>query len=445
MLTETSLETLPENLLANQTNLRKLHLYNNRLRTLSGNTFRNLQNLESLQIYGNQLAEWNSPTKRLPKLQELLLASNKLTIIKADFSNTIPNLRNLDLRSNNIFHISSGAFNFEGELDDLNLSHNNLTDDPDVVTFVNQMRRVVRINLAYNSYENFPDGMELKTSRLNMAYNKIKTLDLSYVMNFKESNFSHNAIETITFGFIPQILQALSSETPEKSRIDINGNPLNCDCSIFELMRYFDGTYSNKDIYLRISLDGAVRCHSPSTLAGRDLRNFKSQTFTCDYSNVYVCPEKCSCEMYPYYHSFNVTCSSRNLSKPPIIPEFRVATYDNSMFTINKLVIDLSNNSIQNFTKRDSSYANASELNLSNNGLDLVDWLPPRLEVLRLNDNKLGNLGYNAIMAVNYSRHLSLLTLHDNLWDCNCKLLNFTKLVKDQHWKIPFEDKVLCT
>ncbi|GJQ88238.1 Tl [Trypoxylus dichotomus] len=450
ILTDTSLETLPDNLLANQKNLRSLQLYNNRFRTLPTGIFRNLKSLESLHIYGNQLKEWNSPPKQLPKLKELHLFSNELTNIKGDFSNNMPSLTVLNLSKNKISRIDPSAFNYF-DLDDLNLSHNNLSEGPDgEITFVDGMRRARVVNLAYNVYENFPEGIEAKTLRLNMAYNKIKTLELSYVINFDEGNFRNNAIERITFAAIPEILVASASEEPRKSVIDINDNPIDCGCSAFQLVQYFDGSYKYKDIYLRISLVGDVRCHDPLTMARKDVRSLKSQSFTCDYKEAYICPEKCSCALSPHYQSFNVTCNGRNLPTPPIIPGFVSKTYYafngfGTMFTINKLVVDLSNNSIKNFTERDSTYINASELYLANNELSLVNWLPPRLEVLQLSDNKLENLGYNAIMALNDSKNLKNLTLHDNLWNCNCKLLNFTRLVKAQHWKIPFENKILCT
>ncbi|GJQ74435.1 Tl [Trypoxylus dichotomus] len=442
MLTDTSLETLPENIFVNQVNLKKLRLYNNRFKTLPKGIFRNLHSLESLQIFGNQLEEWKSPPNVLPKLNELNLSLNKLTIIEADFSNPAPALKVLNLSRNKISYINASAFS-SFELRDLDLSHNNLSEVNGDVTFIAQMKRTTSVNLAFNAYESLPGDIVLKTSKLNMAYNKIKTLEVVSIMNFDEAYFQNNSIKSIFFTDVPNLFVGLPKEYDRSSRIYMDNNSIDCNCDAFELVQYFDGSYKYKDIYPRLTLNGDVQCQSPATLAGRYVRSLKSQSFTCDYQDAYVCPEKCSCEVHPYYRTFNITCSNRNLSISPTLPQINTEQYVTEFGRL-ALVANLSNNFIKNFTKRDSSYINVSQLYLSNNELNLVNWLPQHLEILQLDDNKLENLDNNAIMTLNNSRTLKSLTLHNNLWSCNCTLLNFTKLVKAQHLKIPFESRILC-
>ncbi|KRT83865.1 hypothetical protein AMK59_3798, partial [Oryctes borbonicus] len=438
-LTGTSLETLPENLFVNQMNLRELRLQNYRFEALPANIFRNLQSLEFLQIFGTQLQKWHFPNQ-LHRLKTLDLSLNQLTGIQSNFSDNMPRLEQLGLSGNKISYIGETAFkNFR--LKKLNLSYNSLSDNAVGTTFMNQTN-TDELNLAHNAYESVPHIHQGRIKQLNMEYNKIRRID---TLPSISCDLSHNAIKSISLSMSNQF-QAMGN----KVNIKINANPIDCGCDVFPLVQYFDGSYSNKNIYQKVSLDGTrLKCHGPENMTGITVKSMKSDTFSCVYKDTYSCSEECSCQLHPHQQIFSVTCSGRNLSASPVIPQFtskmhKYATGFDSMFTINKLVVDLSNNSIRNFTGRDSSYVNVSELNLSDNELDLVDWLPPKLEVLRLNDNKLQNLGYEAIVALNESKTLRNLTLHRNLWNCDCELLNFTDLVRTRYLKIPFEDSILC-
>lgn len=223
--------------------------------------------------------------------------------------------------------------------------------------------------------------------------------------------------------------------------VKLTNNAISCDCNALPLIQYFDKSYQDQKIYNRISITSDLECHSPQNMIGININTMKSDTFTCDYKEVYNCSDDCICAMYPKHRSFNVNCSDRNLQKAPVISKFVPVTHLNSMrevplFTISKLIVDLRNNSITNFTEKDSSYMNASELYLSNNQLNLLSWLPPNLTELKLDDNKLKNLDYRAISTLNNSKTLQRVTFHNNPWNCNCKLLNFTKLVKQIHSKV---------
>ncbi|KAI4458544.1 toll-like receptor [Holotrichia oblita] len=223
------------------------------------------------------------------------------------------------------------------------------------------------------------------------------------------------------------------------TNVKLANNAISCDCRVLPLVQYFDGSYINERIYNKFSIEGDMECHSPQNMIGINVQSMKSDTFTCDYSKIYNCPDDCTCTMYPKSESFNVSCSNRNLRKAPVIPNFvphneRDDT-NSSIYTISKLIIDLRNNSITNFTEKDSSYINASELYLSNNQLNLVSWLPPHLTELALNDNNLENLDYAAISTLNNSKTLREIALHNNPWKCD-SLFSF---------QIPFEDTLLCS
>ncbi|GJQ74436.1 Tl [Trypoxylus dichotomus] len=436
-LINTLLETLPENLLKHQVNLQNLRLHNNRLKTLPSGIFRNLQSLKYLYMYDNQLQEWNFP--HLPKLEVLEMFSNQLIDIKPDFSENMLHLTKLDLSKNRISYIGATAFK-NLSLVYVNLSYNDLSDNEAGTMFMNETYAKT-LNLGHNAYESVPRVLEGRIGELLMDFNKLKAIDILLPI---PCNFSNNAIERVSLSMSDQF-QAIKKTI----EIDIGDNPIDCGCDAFPLVQHFGGNYSNKSSDKKISLTGVIQCQNPPNMAGINIPSIKPQTFTCDYEDSYACPEKCSCGLYPYYESFNITCSNRNLSTSPPIPRFTPKIYTDPngfvLFSINKLTIDLSNNSIKNFTERDSSYVNATELNLSDNELNLVNWLPPRLEVLRLNGNKLENLGYNAVVALNDSEILKSLTLDGNSWNCNCNLFNFTKLIRTKHLKISSEDRILCT
>lgn len=274
-----------------------------------------------------------------------------------------------------------------------------------------------------------------------MVNNIYFLLQLQQLTNMKSINLRRNQIESVDFRTIG-LLSSINDfkDNLGKAEIDLSNNTIDCGCQVFNLIEFFDKTYEYKNIYTVISIEGDLTCRSPSNMVGKNVKSLKSQEFTCEYSDIYTCPKECACELYPKYQLFNVSCNHRNLKTPPVIPTFMSVNYTKNdiykMFSIRKLSVDLSNNSISNFTVRDKSYVNVSELYLSDNELNLVSWLPEQLEVLELNDNKLENLDYRAISALNNSKTLKRLTLHDNRWNCDCRLLNFTRLLKSENLKV---------
>ncbi|KAK9693054.1 Leucine rich repeat [Popillia japonica] len=369
-------------------------------------------------------------------------------------------LKKLDLSRNNISQIFPGAFD-SLELNELDLSANKLPIVEDIMDF-SGLKSAWKLDLSHNNLDTIPQQVGTKVKTVNLSYNKIKAVELFQLQGVYSIDLTHNEIEHISFAYmhvLPDDPKAYATD------VKLTNNAISCDCNALPLIQYFDKSYQDQKIYNRISITSDLECHSPQNMIGININTMKSDTFTCDYKEVYNCSDD-SIGIYKKLLSFQsscplVNCSDRNLQKAPVISKFVPVTHLNSMrevplFTISKLIVDLRNNSITNFTEKDSSYMNASELYLSNNQLNLLSWLPPNLTELKLDDNKLKNLDYKAISTLNNSKTLQRVTFHNNPWNCNftfhnnpwncnCKLLNFTKLVKQIHSKILFEDLLLCS
>lgn len=89
------------------------------------------------------------------------------------------------------------------------------------------------------------------------------------------------------------------------------------------------------------------------------------------------CPEKCDCYYTRPENAINVNCSSRGMTEFPQITGLRTDRY-----TPNQTIILLSNNQL-NLNGQDNlkTYENVSLLDLSNNQIEDLKWMPWNISV----------------------------------------------------------------
>ncbi|KAK2155642.1 hypothetical protein LSH36_235g04028 [Paralvinella palmiformis] len=213
--------------------LQILDLSHNSLRELPAWIFDRLTKLHTLRIQYNDLSaleEWS--LAGIPQLYELDLSGNSFRAVPTAALCKISNLKKLILRRNILHIISPYAF-YALSLDYLDLGSNRvaLVIDPDA--FCGLDPRVVGIESGVIDWEG------LTTLRLD-----------------------HSGLVTLD----PCITRRIWT----LSELDISGNPLHCDCSMFLLK-----DYGVKTVY------PDAQCASPEPYAGLSLESIEPHMYHC--------------------------------------------------------------------------------------------------------------------------------------------------------------------
>ncbi|NWU88181.1 AMGO1 protein, partial [Onychorhynchus coronatus] len=150
---------------------------------------------------------------RLPQLHTLLLSHNGLSFVSTEAFAPVPRLRHLDLSNNRLRALDENLFSDLGELEVL-LLYNNEISSVDRTAFEN-LGRLRKLYLGRNRIARFPLELLREGSRLP----RLALLDLSA-----------NRLRGVPAGE----LQALPAWL--RDRLYLHGNPLGCDCALFQLL-----------------------------------------------------------------------------------------------------------------------------------------------------------------------------------------------------------------
>uniref|UniRef100_A0A8B9G7J7 Adhesion molecule with Ig like domain 1 n=1 Tax=Amazona collaria TaxID=241587 RepID=A0A8B9G7J7_9PSIT len=150
---------------------------------------------------------------RLAHLHALLLSHNGLSFVSTEAFTHVPHLRHLDLSSNRLRALEENLFSDLTELEVL-LLYNNEISTVDRTAFEN-LNRLRKLYLGQNRISRFPLELLRDGSRLP----QLALLDLSA-----------NRLRHVPVGE----LQALPAWL--RDRLYLHGNPLACDCALFQLM-----------------------------------------------------------------------------------------------------------------------------------------------------------------------------------------------------------------
>ncbi|GJQ74438.1 Tl [Trypoxylus dichotomus] len=385
------------------TRLEKIKFGSNSLKSLPEEIFLNMQNLTYLELSMNEFSDFPEGTfKGLSRLQYLYLFDNKLVTWSANHSAHLGNLRFFHLNNNRLSVIKADTFFGLSNLQELKLSYN-LIATIEIKAF-SSLSRLKRLDLSFN---------KLTTMLLEITYDAVPT---ALLINLASNNISNIAMPNYT---------GIDHSPPKPLIFILNNNHINCDCNFFSVLKHIDTKSQTK----LITLSGNETCTSPAEFKGIKLTDITMDNFTCKSDELYQCPQECDCVLHPSKGILQINCPNAGLHSPPVINPLQIAPTQFGA-DLSEIWVDLSNNSIGEFTTGDLSYKNVSVLNLSHNQLRKIDWIPEKIEMLYLGNNMLSEIDENVLKMLNRSTTLKQMFLNENPWKCDCEMVHFAKTLR---------------
>lgn len=173
------LTSLPENLLANQKELRSLELHSNLLMELPAGIFRNLKKLQRLELEDNQIQVINPVWfENLESLTYLNLANNLITEIPSLAFKSMKDLQGLYINQNKIDTLYSDSFIGLDSLKVLDVHQNQIIVLPKGV--FKPLKNLEDVNFGFNNLTTVHSdsfGVHPFLRNINLWYNKIVTID----------------------------------------------------------------------------------------------------------------------------------------------------------------------------------------------------------------------------------------------------------------------------
>lgn len=195
-LTENHLTELPAGF-EKLTQLKKLHLKNNRLTSIEN--LPAASELIFLSLGDNALTALPASILKLQNLSSLDCPKNKIKEVPADMS-ALVKITNVNLRENEMTVLPVGLLTLPN-VKELNLSYNQLSSLPDNLSDLTALNTLY---LSKNEFKKFPKGI-LKVSKLsvlNIKDNQISTLPVGLTkLRMSRFNFENNKITELPEGF----------------------------------------------------------------------------------------------------------------------------------------------------------------------------------------------------------------------------------------------------
>lgn len=452
-----NLSSLPINAFRGSVNLMSLNLADNKLKHLERGLFNDNKMLEELHLENNELEVLDELIfENLNRLEYLYLGYNHLKIQDNTFYG-LGRLKLLNMEYNSITLLTIKSLQSLVEIEKLNLSHNNLTLTNQVWenytgekhSVLPPMEKLEELNLEYNEITSlFSDWIFLLPSlkKINLSNNKINSIHYTEIQFTQDHpivlDLEDNLISTINLSGLEMLIKFNAGVQWHMRTIKLKGNTIHCDCHLYDFIRYIDKSM-DPSVRKIIHFDyEQLQCTSPEKYKGFYLKSFNSKNFTCALDNGPVLPP--NCEMQPYeYRKFDmrliIDCSDNNLTTIPSINFNR----SNIPFQIADIEVVLRGNEITVMPQKGMGYEDVVELDLSHNLINEITWVPPRIEILRLDHNNLTYLNNQELFLINHTS-IKNITYHNNPWECNCKLVNFTKYIQENFRKIPNLHNITC-
>ncbi|CAG9822776.1 unnamed protein product [Phaedon cochleariae] len=400
------LEELPVGIFKESKKLKKLNLSSNRISSLPEGIFSSTDLLEELNLEDNLLSTINENTLNAKNLKKLVLNNNRLSTVTYSAFDNVNRLISLDLSNNTIeLNTNYNPFSHCTYLEELNLSGNQITTFPyDVLNMVH----LESLNLSKNRIQDIKVLHLMALSRLN--------IDLTY-----------NIISYIDFDGI----SFLYPENRSLIVVDLEHNVLTCDCLNFGLIQYLDGAFPITSSYLTMKL-GDSHCAEPQSFQHIRITDLKPRHISCPYLPK-GCPEDCECFRRPFDETVVVECAGRNLKEWPVIG-----------FEADRIELNLINNMLDHSPNVSAQYNNITNLFLSNNRLEEMEWVSPKIQVLKLDGNSLTHIKSSVLKQLSNSSTLRNITLTNNPWDCGCIAFDLQNFIRANSHKVNGWTNVLC-
>ena len=355
--------------------LKELRLSRNRIATIEAGTWSGLHFLRDLFLDNNQLTQFDGGLRGLPVLLELSLQDNHLVSI--DGLERLPKLQKLRLARNRLTLKGNQPDRLFGprspmwknlELRELDLSDNSVEEI--FADWHVSLTALKRLDLSGNALTQLTYG-DLNFSQdivVDLEDNLIATLD------FKDADLFDSVAPTV-----------------RRRELRLGHNPLRCDCDALELVRYLQRPPADAVHNWKID-ETSVVCNEPVDLRNVSLASIKPLQLVC--SDAWG---PCQRQRRPADRSLLLQCHQRNLTHLPL-PLTAIPGYGWS--------VNLTSNAIEDVPSllKQLAAANVTELDLSRNGLTSArafndtDWsLLPALHRLDLSDNELTWLPPSAV------------------------------------------------
>ncbi|ENN72121.1 hypothetical protein D910_08437 [Dendroctonus ponderosae] len=174
---------------------------------------------------------------------------------------------------------------------------------------LHSLKRLLLHNAAISQLPQPLSGLDLDL--LDLSSNNISHLQILDILNSKifHVDLANNRIEQLVFNVSERL-------TGRRQEIDLESNPINCDCSNYELISFNHGAYPQLERQLKI-MQPKLEC---ANLRGTLVRQFRPRDIHCNV--VANCPKECECISTPALNRLVLNCSEKQLERLPSRLEF---------------------------------------------------------------------------------------------------------------------------
>lgn len=195
---------------------------------------------------------------------------------------------------------------------------------------------------------------------INLAYNKIATIDFTNAIEENEDSFNEDSTKN------------------GKINVNLKGNPINCNCHIYDFIKFMD-LIKNDNIKSLIAIDvNEVSCASPNKYSQLPITNLELDMLTCSPEefgiSLEVPPNCTSYEFRPWDKSLIVDCMNSNLTK---VPELVLPDSDK----YDQIEVHLEGNQLTTGPMEGMGYEDVTKLYLFSNNINEISWIPPNIKV----------------------------------------------------------------
>ncbi|XP_064600165.1 protein toll-like [Liolophura sinensis] len=402
-LGENRISQIPVGIFGSLHNLQSLDLHGNHIEGLNSSTFAGLSSLKYLYLYDNSIAFIEEEAfQGLVSLRILDVSRNKLSAKQSSYLTGLINLRMLILSENSITTFVEDFFLSVPLLSIVNLSSNPLMEFPPSSLALTHLRE---IDLGYTGlgFDAFINALG-SVSASGLTNRVVNGIIISIVLRGNTIMSAYN----LTLENIWQLPKSLGMKFLlglNSSCIDVEENPLICDCRVASLVSFLkltENTLASPDsgVYTyswNVCWKGWI-CATPAEFSGRDMFDLDPSRLYCP-SEEGGCPGTCDC--YDRYDNAGkvVICENKDLTQLPKkqprgLLDLRLAgnklsTIENREYLGRVERLDLSNNSLA-VLPRDAlaRLTNLTHLHITSNRL--IEF-PEPLTTLKLNEITMGN------------------------------------------------------